>query len=181
MITNPSCFVCLASLDFGVPASLDGLSAVSRMWSKNKRCSSRYPARNSLMRLDVEELHLTTLLFIFFLRVFMYCQNFVSLVKQNCIFLIEQSKHWTPNWMEEIAFIPIDVQTGGTARPGPSPFEPGPFEPGPFEPGLLTGPGRAARRAASHVRARHYTGPSVPGRPGKPDPRMSPAQPEHAK
>jgi hypothetical protein len=80
-----------------------------------------------------------------------------------------------------VAVAAIDVQTGGTARPSPSPFEPGPFEPSPFEPGLLTGPGRAARRAASHVRARHYTGPSVPGRPGKPGPRMSPAQPEHAK
>jgi hypothetical protein len=70
----------------------------------------------------------------------------------------------------------IDVQTGGTARPSPSPFEPGPFEPG-----LLTGPGRAVRRAEPYARARHYTGPSVPGRPGKPDPRRSPAQPEHAK
>jgi hypothetical protein len=74
----------------------------------------------------------------------------------------------------------IDVQTGGTARPSPSPFEPGPFEPGPFKPDLLSGPGRAARRAYSSVRARHYIGPSVPGRPGKPGPRRSPAQPEHA-
>jgi hypothetical protein len=75
----------------------------------------------------------------------------------------------------------IDVQTGGTARPSTSPFEPGPFEPGPFEPDLLTGPGRAARRADPSARARHYTSPSVPGRPGKPGPRRSPAQPEHAK
>jgi hypothetical protein len=45
----------------------------------------------------------------------------------------------------------IDVQTGGTARPSPSPFEPGPFEPGPFEPVLLTEPSRAARRADCSV------------------------------
>jgi hypothetical protein len=58
---------------------------------------------------------------------------------------------------------------------------PGPFEPDTFEPKLITGLGRAARRAPYAVRARHYTGPSMPGWPGKHDPRRSPAQPEHGK
>jgi hypothetical protein len=88
-------------------------------------------------------------------------------------YLMQYFLYWSP---PPASLLVIDVQTGGTARPSPSPFEPGPFEPD-----LLIGPGRAARRAGSSVRARHYTGPSVPGRPGKPGPRRSPAQPEHAK
>jgi hypothetical protein len=64
----------------------------------------------------------------------------------------------------------IDVQTGGTVWPGPSPFEPDPFEPDLFEPELITGLGRVARRAAYAIRAWHYTGPSVSGWPGKHDP-----------
>jgi hypothetical protein len=81
-----------------------------------------------------------------------------------------------PDPYNRTGMVPTDVQTGGTDRPSPSPFEPGPFEPD-----LLTGLGRAARRADSSIRARHYIGPSVPGRPGKPAPRRSLAQPEHAK
>jgi hypothetical protein len=59
----------------------------------------------------------------------------------------------------------IDVQTGGPARPNPSPTRPGPFEPGTVRPAHLTGPGRAARRAHTSSRARHGIGPTVPGRP----------------
>jgi hypothetical protein len=39
---------------------------------------------------------------------------------------------------KKIAPAAIDVQTGGTARPSPSPTRPGPFEPGTVRPGHLT-------------------------------------------
>jgi hypothetical protein len=61
--------------------------------------------------------------------------------------------------------VPIDVQTGGTARPSPSPTRPGPFEPGTVRPDHLIVPCRAARRAQTSSRARHGIGPTGPGRP----------------